>query len=203
MEEPEIETTQGTEARMIIESSIYIPEAFLPDKLYKFLKEKLIFHNPQFYEMERRGYSTWNTPRLISTLKKTEGGILAPAGFLPEMGIFAAQNNIRLEIADKRMTCAEIDFSSKIELRRPQHKVAEKLLENDRAILEAKPGFGKTVVAIYCIKKRKQPTLIIVHTKELLHQWKIFTLPRKLISAHKHFFPLSQTAVYFSNLRGL
>lgn len=172
VEEPEIKTTQGTEARMILESSIFIPEAFLPDKLYKFLKEKLIFHNPQFYEMERRGYSTWNTPRLISTLKKTEGGILIPAGFLPQIGIFAAENNIKLEITDKRTTCAEIDFSSKIELRRSQHRVAEKLLDNDRAILEAKPGFGKTIVAIYCIKKRKQPTLIVVHTKELLHQWK-------------------------------
>lgn len=101
--------------------------------------------------MERRGYFTWNTARIISTLKKVEGGILAPAGFLTEIGIFAARNNIKLKIADKRTECVEIDFSSKIELRKPQHRVAEKLLENDRAILEAKPGFGKTVVAIYCM----------------------------------------------------
>lgn len=170
-EEPEVKTTQGAEVRMVLESSIYIPEAFLPDKLYKFLKERLIFHNPQFYEMERRGYSTWNTPRLISTLKKAEEGIHVPAGFLPKIGIFATQKSIGLKIADQRVICPEIDFSSKIELRKLQHKAVGKLLENDRAILEAKPGFGKTIVAIFCIKKRKQPTLIIVHTKELLHQW--------------------------------
>jgi superfamily II DNA or RNA helicase len=32
-------------------------------------------------------------------------------------------------------------------------------------------GSGKTVVALHCIAQRKQPALVIVHTKELLYQW--------------------------------
>ena len=47
-------------------------------------------------------------------------------------------------------------------------------------------GAGKTVVALYIIAQRKQPALIIVHTKELLSQWieRIHTflgLPKKEI----------------------
>ena len=31
---------------------------------------------------------------------------------------------------------------------------------------------GKTVLALYCISERAQPSAVIVHTKELLYQWK-------------------------------
>src|SRR3989338_9797375 len=47
-----------------------------------------------------------------------------------------------------------------------------RILEYDRCVLEAQPGFGKTIVALQYIVKRHQPELIIVHTKELLQQWK-------------------------------
>lgn len=34
------------------------------------------------------------------------------------------------------------------------------------------PGTGKTALALYCIAERKQPALVVVHTKELLYQWR-------------------------------
>jgi len=37
--------------------------------------------------------------------------------------------------------------------------------------LEAGTGAGKTVIALAVIAARQQPTLVLVHTKELLHQW--------------------------------
>jgi len=37
--------------------------------------------------------------------------------------------------------------------------------------LQAPTGSGKTVMGIYMVCQRKQKTLIIVHTKELLYQW--------------------------------
>jgi superfamily II DNA or RNA helicase len=38
-------------------------------------------------------------------------------------------------------------------------------------ILSFGTGSGKPVMALNIIAERKQSTLIIVHTKELLHQW--------------------------------
>jgi superfamily II DNA or RNA helicase len=39
-------------------------------------------------------------------------------------------------------------------------------------VIEAGTGSGKTVMALALIASRRQPTLVVVHTKELLHQWK-------------------------------
>jgi superfamily II DNA or RNA helicase len=38
-------------------------------------------------------------------------------------------------------------------------------------VLEAGTGSGKTVMALDIIARRRQPTLILVHSKELMHQW--------------------------------
>ena len=38
-------------------------------------------------------------------------------------------------------------------------------------VIEAGTGSGKTVMALALIARRRQPTLVIVHTKELLGQW--------------------------------
>ncbi len=38
-------------------------------------------------------------------------------------------------------------------------------------MIEAIPGFGKTVIALYLMAALKKSTLIIVNSKELLQQW--------------------------------
>ena len=46
------------------------------------------------------------------------------------------------------------------------------MLSYDTGVLSAVTGFGKTVLAAYCISKRKANTLVLVHRQELLGQWK-------------------------------
>ena len=157
--------------KVVLAEQIFIPDIFLPDKLYKFLKSKLVFLNPKFYELERRGYSTWKTPRFIKAIKIIDDGILVPTGFLKEIKQFISDNNLELTIEDHRVIRKKLSFSSTLKLKTNQQKIAKKLIKHDRAILEAKPGFGKTMVGLYIMKRHRQPTLIIVHTKTLLHQW--------------------------------
>jgi len=167
-----LKTTQSPEARLILSNQIFIPETFLPDKLYKFLKSKLNFPNPQYFEKERLGYSTWKTSQFIKTLEIVENGILTPAGFLENIKEFAKNNDLKLSVKDQQVFNKPIRFSSKLKLKPEQQKIARKLLKQNRIVLEAEPGFGKTIVALYCMKRRKKPTLIIVHTRPLLHQWR-------------------------------
>ena len=166
-----IKTTPSPHAKLILSSQIYVPSAFLPDKLYKFLKSRLNFPNPQFYELQRRGYSTWNTHKFLKNIEVIDSGILVPAGILDEIQNFAAENNLKLEIDDQQVTIKPSSFKTTLELNPEQLRVARELLRLNRVILEAKPGFGKTLVALYCVSRRKQPTLIVVHTRSLLHQW--------------------------------
>lgn len=166
-----VKTSSSPEVKLTLSNQIFIPNTFLPDKLYKFLKSKLNFPNPKYYELERRGYSTWQTPRWIKTIEVVDDGILLPSGFLNEIKKFIDNNDLKLTVKDKRSLQKTITFSSKIKLRSNQQKISKDLLKHNRVILEAQPGFGKTMVGLYLMKRRKQPTLIIVHTKTLLHQW--------------------------------
>ncbi len=58
------------------------------------------------------------------------------------------------------------------QLRPEQTKVVQKLLLFDIGVLSASTAFGKTVVALNIIAKRKVNTLILVHRVQLLEQWK-------------------------------
>ncbi|MBU1457775.1 DEAD/DEAH box helicase [Patescibacteria group bacterium] len=166
-----VKTNSSPQTKLILNNQIFIPDIFLPDKLYKFLKSELNFLSPKHYELERRGYSTWQTPRFIKTIKIVDNGILVPAGFLTKIKQFANESGLKVNIEDKRLLLKSIVFPSKIKLRPGQQKITKDLLKHDRVILEAIPGFGKTMVGLYVMKRRKQPTIIIVHTKTLLHQW--------------------------------
>ena len=166
-----VATTQDQETKLVLGANIYIPNLFLPDKLYKYLKKELNFPNPEFYAMERFGYSTWKTPRFIKTLEVLPDGITVPLGFLNKVKGFAEKEQLKAEIIDQRTITKQISFPSKLLLRKDQQYVLNQLMKEDRVILEAQPGFGKTIVALALMKKRGQKTLIIVHTNTLLHQW--------------------------------
>ena len=53
-----------------------------------------------------------------------------------------------------------------------QKKAVKELLPHDIGVLSASTAFGKTVVALYMISKRKTNTLILVHRTQLIDQWK-------------------------------
>jgi len=73
-----------------------------------------------------------------------------------------------------------------VELRPEQKQAAEMLLAHDIGILSATTAFGKTVVAAWMIAVRNVNTLILVHRRQLLDQWReclalFFDLPKKQI----------------------
>ena len=65
-----------------------------------------------------------------------------------------------------------ISVTFKGSLREEQSYAVESLCAENNGILSATTAFGKTVTAIGMIAKLKVNTLILVHTKSLLDQWK-------------------------------
>ena len=45
------------------------------------------------------------------------------------------------------------------------------MLARDFGTLSSATGSGKTIMALYMIARRRQPTVIVLHTKELAAQW--------------------------------
>jgi len=81
-------------------------------------------------------------------------------------------NNITLNLEDKRFDGDKAEFNFYGELTEEQDKAYKKLLEYETGIFVAPPGIGKTVVGIRLIAARGINTLILVHRKPLLEQWR-------------------------------
>lgn len=135
------------------------------------IKEKLSFDNPQFIENARLGYSNYQTPREIHGYHIKENTMIMPRGFFPGLVYLLKQNGVKFQVVDNRRFLAPIHFEFQGELHTFQKTALDAIMKKDSSVLQAPTGSGKTVIALAAIAERKQPALIIVHTKELLDQW--------------------------------
>ncbi len=137
------------------------------------LKTLLTVENPKYIAAKR--YGRWIGKKLKPQLHYYEpvvGGLRFPRGF-SNQAVFAIRKYYGQEpdIVDKRRLLSKEDLQFSGTLRPYQHaavKVAEK---KSFGVIAAGTGSGKTVMGLAIIALRLQPTLVVVHTKELLYQW--------------------------------
>ena len=65
-----------------------------------------------------------------------------------------------------------LNVTFKGELRPLQQEAAQQLFAHGYGILSAPTAFGKTVIAAWLIAKRKVNTLVLVHRRQLMDQWR-------------------------------
>lgn len=147
------------------------PLAHLPAGVLARIRERLTFPNPAHAEAEKRGFYTGNIPREIRGWRETEGGLLVPRGATRQVVEIMRAAGLAYRVEDHRRTLAPVDFAFKGELRDFQAEAVEAMAARDFGTLSMPTGAGKTVAALALITKRRQPVLIVVHTKELLEQW--------------------------------
>ncbi len=135
------------------------------------IKDRLTFPNPAYAEAERRGFSTWNIPAKIKGYALDGDVLTMPRGFTRQLVGILRGAGIQYQIDDRRRTLAPVDFTFKGELRDFQVEAIEAMLSRDFGTLAASTGSGKTVVALALVAERRQPALIVVHTRELQEQW--------------------------------
>jgi len=142
------------------------------------LKKELTMKNPAYIEAKKRERWTGNIDKILTFYKEDAPVVYGPT---PATSLSFPRGFIRgaLDITghgvvfqDDRQTLPGVDFQFKGKLRPYQDEALQSLLKKDFGFLEALMGSGKTVVALAVIAARKQPTLIVVHNKELLYQWR-------------------------------
>lgn len=144
----------------------------VPLSLQHEIKDRLTIVNPAWVENEKMGRWQGETSYNLRYYQETASGLIVPRGFFPQLIGIAKQHGERFEIEDRRRVLPEVNFQFHGQLRPFQDAAVKDLLFRDMGTLAAPTGSGKTVIALYMIAERKQPTLIITHTKELLNQWK-------------------------------
>ncbi len=145
----------------------------IPLALEKVIKARLTIDNPKYVSAKK--YGRWIGKTLKAKLKYYEpvpAGLRFPRGFANQAVLLCRELIQETpEIHDKRLLLPEEKFVFKGTLRPYQQAALAAAEKRSFGVLEAGTGSGKTIMALAIIADRKQPTLIVVHTKELLYQW--------------------------------
>ncbi|MGD9089727.1 MAG: DEAD/DEAH box helicase [Desulfobacterales bacterium] len=144
----------------------------VPPQLMTLLVEKLEFVNPKWLENDRMGRWNRGTPQTLKFYDTVgRNGIWIPRGYIRPLINTCRRLGIAFRINDQRRRLKPVDFSFSGRLKPFQQIAVDKMLAKDFGTLSSATGSGKTVMALYMIARRKQPALIIVHSKELAAQW--------------------------------
>lgn len=138
------------------------------------VKARLTIDNPKYIAAKKFG--RWVGKKLKPQLKYYEvvpNGLRFPRGFSNQSVLLCRQYmGVDPEIIDNRRLLSPITVEFKGDLRPYQQIAVDKVAARSFGVLEAGTGSGKTVMALSLIAQREQPTLVVVHTKELLYQWR-------------------------------
>lgn len=165
-------TDLPAKVNVFVSNMVFIEKEGLPQKLLIRIIRLAAFLNPDYYRTQALRLPLYNKPRVINLSVENTNHIGIPRGCLTELIKLFEQLKIEPQIHDKTNQGIEQDFEFQGRLYDEQLKAGKELLCYDNGILSASTAFGKTVVALWLVAQRKTSTLIIVHRRQLLQQWK-------------------------------
>jgi superfamily II DNA or RNA helicase len=145
----------------------------LPPSLLARIKHLACLHNPEFHKRQKLRLSVYGTPRFVRCYEEDLTHLHLPRGVLGPLESVAREAGSRLNVVDARALPGRIALSPEEPLSPNQDAAVRELLCHDEGVLVAPPGSGKTRMACAAIAARGTPTLVLVHRKPLLDQWRL------------------------------
>ncbi|MCW5211901.1 DEAD/DEAH box helicase [Desulfobulbus sp. TB] len=144
-----------------------------PEELRAIIREQLTVDNPKYLAAQR--YSRWVGKQIKPKLffYREEGdSLIFPRGF-GNRAVLLCRGLLGVDpvLIDQRRQVAPVHYNFIGELRPYQQEAVQALTSHSFGVLESGTGSGKTVMALKMIAKRRQPSIILVHSRELLEQW--------------------------------
>ncbi len=135
------------------------------------IRRALTVPNPLYREAEEQGRSTGDLePELRYYRQTPDGALVVPRGAGRMVHALCREHGVSVRLIDAAHEAAPVMFEERVTLSASQERAVGDVLRKRIGVLEAPAGSGKTIMAMSAIARRRQPTLIIVHTKELAHQ---------------------------------
>ena len=169
--EPIQPTVQTGELCITLDNDVQINKNLIDSQLIHFLKEELNFLNTEFIIKKNSGRNTFGTDRYFKFIEETSDTISIPKGFIGKTLRFCKEKNISHNFIDKRKLHNPILFSFQATLKEYQKQTILATDKKDIGVIVAPPSSGKTIMALKIVSSKQQPTLIIVHRKQLADQW--------------------------------
>ncbi len=167
---------KGNAGRRVLlrrDAVVHVPTEGLPGVVVSALKHAASVSNPEFYRKQAQRFSTFGTPRLVTSFDHDDTELRLPRGLLDETRGVLSDAGFTVDLQDDAVVPAAIDMRFTGELRREQEEAVQALLQHETGVLVAPPGAGKTVMACALIAARATPTAILVNRAELLQQWRV------------------------------
>jgi len=158
--------------QILLANELFIEKEGLPAALINQLIRVAAFQNPEFYKAQAMRLPTYRTPRVISCAMDYGNYLGLPRGCITDVLDILKRLKIKPIVCDERSLGKPIDMTFKGVLRSEQVPAAETMLEHNIGVLSATTAFGKTVIGAWLIAKRGVNTLILVHRRQLLDQWR-------------------------------
>jgi superfamily II DNA or RNA helicase len=156
--------------RITLDASLKL--AGLPEALRDTLVNELSFPNPKWLENNRMGRWNGGVPKELRFYDKVgRDGLWIPRGYMRRLLVTLRRQGLAYQLDDRRRSLDPVDLPFKGQLRDFQETAVAKMVRREFGTLCAPTGSGKTVMALDLISQRRQPALVVVHTKELAFQW--------------------------------
>ncbi|MDR4497390.1 MAG: DEAD/DEAH box helicase [Candidatus Scalindua sp.] len=143
----------------------------LPERVTRELGKRLIFTNPAYEQAEKFGRSVYGIPEKLSFIETSNGVTTIPRGFISQLIKIFDFNGVQYDIKNQLRRLPSVNFSFQGKLYPYQERAVEAILKKHFGILESPTGSGKTTMSLAVIAARRQSSLVVVHSKELLNQW--------------------------------
>ncbi|MGN0905917.1 MAG: TOTE conflict system archaeo-eukaryotic primase domain-containing protein [Bullifex sp.] len=156
-----------------LSAGISIPKRYVTPAFIDCIRRLASYRDPEYYiTLERnKGYVPKDTSCFISLFLESDSVIQLPRGYYSQFRELMRKAGIRVEFSDLRKSGTGLDVTSSVVLRKEQTTGLEAMLNNETGVVRAATSFGKTVLAAAIIAYRKEKTLVIVNSRQLMDQW--------------------------------
>ncbi len=144
----------------------------VPEAVKETVMAELTLENPKWLENLKMGRTNYRVSRHLKFYStRTNGGLIVPRGYGERLARICADRGEIVEYEDERRSLPDVDFSFSGALRPYQDEACRAMLRRRFGTLCAPTGAGKTVCGLFLVAARRQPALVVVHTRDLAQQW--------------------------------
>jgi superfamily II DNA or RNA helicase len=151
---------------------LYVGKEGLPQRMQDRIVRLAALDNPEFYRAQAMRLPTFAKPRLICCAEEIAGYIALPRGCLDELLEVLERHGIETRLQEERCAGRPLDVTFAGQLTSAQTEAAQAILACDCGVLSAATAFGKTVIGAWLIAARQVNTLVLVHRRQLMDQWR-------------------------------
>jgi superfamily II DNA or RNA helicase len=157
---------------VVLGDQVYVDRTGLPSTMVAQLVRIAAFQNPEFYRAQAMRLPTFGKPRIISCAELHPRHVGLPRGCLDEAIELLRSNGANAQFKDERHAGRPLDLQFLGTLHDVQAAAVAAIEPHDYGVLAATTAFGKTVVGARMIATRGVNTLVLVHRRQLVEQWR-------------------------------